>query len=220
MKIKVISLAWIVSLAASLSANAQPLTIEPDNYADGTVLDHIRPEVSLTTVGNNNQPIPPVTFSVTAQPTPPGHASTGTKVFAEAGVNFFNDNFRLRMNFNGVVQELGLDAIGSGFTLQPERGHLEVYNSQNALIDSFVTDILGNAQIQRMSLHHGAPDIAWAVAWSEGGTFARLDNFVFSPPVPVPEPSVVALALSGILLIAVSRRGRRRRGEKEDGPRC
>ena len=199
MKAQLLGLLVAIDLVCCAPGTAQLITIEPDNYATGTVLDHIVPEVHLTTAGANNQPIPPVPFPVTSQPTPPGYPSTGVNVFAQAGVNFFWDAVRLRMDFNGLVQSISLDSIGSGFNLAPERGHLDVYNSENILIDSYTTGVLGAGQVQTMSLSHADPDMAWAVAWSEGQTFGRLDHLVFSTPVPVPEPAMALLFGAGVV---------------------
>gem|GEM_PF-4483674 len=78
---------------------------------------------------------------------------------------------------------------------------------------SFLTDILGSGQVQTMAIERALPDIAWAVAWSEDGTFARFDHLLFSAPVPIPEPSVASLAsLAALLSAAASRVRRGRRG--------
>jgi hypothetical protein len=133
MKILSRCLAAGIGLASAWPLAAQFIVIEPDAYPRGTILDQVVPEVRLTTAGANNLPIPPTPFSITAAGVPPGYASTGTNVFAHAGVNFFNDTRRLRMDFDGLLQTIYLDAIGSGYNLSPERGHLEAYNSQNVL---------------------------------------------------------------------------------------
>src|SRR6185503_7122961 len=79
------------------SAHAQFVTLEPDNYTNGTVLNTIVPGLSLTTAGSNNQPIPPVPFNVRAVTDGFGFAPTGQKVFGQENVPFFNTNVRLLM---------------------------------------------------------------------------------------------------------------------------
>lgn len=211
MRVLCLSLTVGFSLAASLRTAAQLIVIEPDHYPVGTVLDHIVPQVALTSAGANNLPIPPVPFPITAAPVPPGYAATGTNVFAHAGVNFFNHERRLRMDFDGLVAAIYLDAVGSGYNLSPERGHLEVYGVDNALLAAFVTDTLARGQVQTMAIERMVPDIAWAVAWSEDGTFARLDYLRFSPPVPIPEPSMLSLSLTGLMALIGSTALLRRR---------
>src|SRR5262245_4964424 len=90
----------LFALAALGQVNAQNYVIEPDNYTNGTVLNPVIAPVSLTTAGADNLPIPPAPFDVTAAVDGFGFASTGTNVFAQGGVYFWNTSRRLRMDFN------------------------------------------------------------------------------------------------------------------------
>src|SRR5262245_23606939 len=127
MKIKTLLAAGILLLAAARSQAAVSLVIEPDNYTNGTVLNHIGP-VSLTTAGSDNLPIPPVPFDVTAAYDGSGYASTGTNVFAQGGVPFWNTSRRLRMDFTSSASFIAIDFIG-GDTFYPEIAELDVFNS-------------------------------------------------------------------------------------------
>jgi len=211
MKSQTLSLVVCLTLGLANTSRGQLLTIEPDNYTNGTILNHVLPQVSLITAGTDNLPIVPVSFDITATDDPLLYTSTGTRVFGHQGTYFMNDIRRLRLDFAGVVSSLSLDFIGSGFPLQPERGHLEVYSAENVLLDSFVTPVPGAGGVVTMSLNHAAPDIAWAVAWSEGLTYGRLDHLVFSEPVLVPEPSSFVLLLTGAGALGMLRYGSSRR---------
>jgi hypothetical protein len=189
---------------------AQLLVVEPDNYTNGTVLNHIIPEVSLITAGSNNQPHPPVPFDVRATTsTFPFIPPTGSNVFAHAGgIPFWYTDRRLRMDFAGLVSTLSIDYQG-GTTSVQEHGTLEVYNGQNVLLASYVTGPLLGGQIETMSINRASPDIAYAIAYALPGdvAFGRLDHLVFNTPVPAPEPSVWwTLALGVVGIIAAQRR--------------
>jgi hypothetical protein len=175
-------------------AQASPIVIglEPDDYPDRTVLDHIIPQVSLYTLVSNNTPA----FSITANVDGFGYASTGQKVFGHANVFFFNNDRRMRMTFAGVTDLLSIDAIGGTYS-RTDTGRLEAYGSDGSLLDSYTTQPLGPGRVETMTLRRSQPDIAYAIAYSpEGqGTFLRLDNMRFDAPVPVPEPGSLAMLL-------------------------
>jgi hypothetical protein len=170
-------------------AKAQ-IVVEPDNYANGTELTSIVPQVTLNTTLSDNVPVP--LFFVTAT----DDSVTGRRVFAHNNIPFFANERRLRMDFSGLVSSISLEFI-AGNALTAHIGRLEAYNSQNALIDTYVTSpLLGTAET--MFLSRSVADIAWVVAYSDPGAspFGRLDHLVFSDPVVVPEPSVSLLGIA------------------------
>ncbi len=193
-------------------AQASPIVIglEPDDYPDETVLDHIIPQVSLFTLADDNRPV----FSVTANTDGFGYASTGSKVFGHVNIPFWNNARRMRMTFAGVTDMLSIDAIGGTFS-QTDTGRLEAYGADGTLLDAYVTRPLDPGVVETMSLHRSRPDIAYAIAYSpEGqGTFLRLDNMHFDAPVPVPEPASLAmlLALGGAVVLGLRWRWRQPR---------
>jgi hypothetical protein len=170
------------------------IIIEPDNYADGTELTSIVPQVRLNTTLSDNVPVP--LFVVTAT----DDAFTGRRVFAHVNIPFFSNERRLRMDFSGLVSGISLEFI-AGNALTEHIGRLEAYNSQNVLVGAYVTSpLIGTGET--MFLSHSMPDIAWAVAYSDpgGSPFGRLDHLVFNDPVMVPEPSMALLG--GAVLLA------------------
>jgi hypothetical protein len=176
------------------TANAE-ITIEPDNYANGTELTSIVPQVRLNTTLSDNVPVP--LFVVTAT----DDAFTGRRVFAHFNIPFFSNDRRLRMDFSGLVSSISLEFI-AGSALNEHIGRLEAYNTQNTLIDTYVTSPL-TGTAETMFLSRSMADIAWAVAYSDpgGSPFGRLDHLVFSDPVMVPEPSMTVLG--GAMLMAL-----------------
>lgn len=177
------ALAWTLACGAG----AQTCVIEPDDYADGTVLDHILPTVHLTSAGADNLPIPPVPFEVTAVGDLLDFATTGTNVFACANVPFWNNDQRLRMEFTSPVTFVTIDFAGGQYFAN-ETGRLDGYNVAGQLVASYVTAPQAAGHGETMTISRVATDIAWAVAYVPPGlgVFGRLDNLRFGivpPPV-------------------------------------
>ncbi len=195
MNAKLFCAAGLLAWALLSQANAQSFVIEPDNYTNNTVLDHIFPAVSLTTAGADNLPIPPVSFHVTASYDGFGYASTGTNVFGHAGVPFWNTDRRLRMDFNLAASFIAIDFIGGEFFTN-EVAALDAFNSAGTLIASYLTSPRAADSVETMVVSRPAGDIAWAVAYLPpgDGVFGRLDNLRFT----VPEPSTAALVMLGV----------------------
>ncbi len=189
---------------AAVSSSAQIIQVEPDNYTNRAVLNHVEPAVSLITAGANNLPHPPAPFDVWASTVPvmPFLPPTGLNVFSHVGVAFWNTNRRLRIDFAGLVSMVSIDfqnPVPNAF----EQGTLAVYGADNALLGSYTTANLAGGQIETMLVNRPAPDIAYAIAYTitTDSPFGRLDHLQFSTPVAVPEPGVWCLAGVGLLAI-------------------
>lgn len=206
-RMKQLSALVLLSFALASRLQAQNIVIEPDNFANGAVLDHISPFVSMTTAGANNLPIPPVSFSVTASYDGFGYASTGTNVFGHAGVPFWNTNRRMRMDFNAPVSFLAIDFIGGEFFTN-EVAQLDAFNSSGTLIGSYITAPRGADSAETMFLSRPAGDIAWAVAYLGPGmgNFGRLDNLQFTV---VPEPTALSIGSIAVAALAFRRKSSR-----------
>jgi len=198
----VAALFWWLGFA---TAPGQLITIEPDDYADRTVLTGLFSEVMLSTTLSDNVPVG--LFVVTAHDDGFDFAPTGQRVFGHAHVPFWNNERRLRMDFAGLVSTIQIDFAG-GNSFTQERGRIDVYGTGDILLDSYTTGLLGGGQVDTMAISRPAPDIQWAVAYvpSGEGSFGRLDHLAFSAPVP--EPSSLALAGAGLLTLWVWRRRR------------
>jgi len=197
-------------LVLSTPARSELITVEPDNYAPGTVLNHVVPQVSLITVGNNNLPHPPAPFAITAQTDIfPFAPPTGTMVFSHVGVPFFYTDRRLRMDFAGVTANVSIDFRAQ---VNADRGQLDVFGLDGSLLGSYLTGPLNAGGIETLSITRPAADIAWAVAYTAigSGSFGRLDHLVFDAPVPVPEPGSIAFIAIGLTMLMgrIYRRGR------------
>jgi hypothetical protein len=194
---------WILACALTLRAAAQTYVIEPDDYPDGTVLDHLIPAVHLTSAGSDNLPIPPVPFEVTAAGDLLDFATTGTNVFACANVPFWNSDQRLRMEFAEPVSFVTIDFAGGQYFTN-ETGRLDGYNAAGQLVASYVSAPQPAGHAETMTISSEVTDIAWAVAYVPPnlGVFGRLDNLHFGiVPRPVLQLSmadeIAVLAFTG-----------------------
>jgi hypothetical protein len=189
MKTRSLILSCVCATAVFSNANAQLFTIEPDSYADRTILNRVLPQVNLFTVDSSNWWY---IFDVTARDDS-GYAPTGIRDFAQANVPFWNNDRRLRMDFNEPVSFVSI-AFAGGDYFTNDFGRLEIYNSAGALLSSYVTAPLTQGVVETMALSRQAGDIAWAVAYTGpgGGVFGRLDNLQFQV---APEPSCATLLL-------------------------
>lgn len=185
-----------LTCALAFGVRAQTHIIEPDDYPDGTVLDHILPAVHLTSAGADNLPIPPVPFEVTAVGDLLDFATTGTSVFAHANVPFWNSDRRLRMEFAAPVGFVAIDFAGGQYFTN-ETGRLDGYNAAGQLVASYVTAPQAAGHMETMTISREAADIAWAIAYvpPDLGVFGRLDNLRFGV---MPRPELQLRVANGI----------------------
>ncbi len=181
--------------ALALNATAEIIIIEPDAYAAGTILDHVVPQVNLFTVDHTDNWY---LFDVTAQDDSSHYAPTGQRVFAAASVPFWNNDRRLRMDFNAPTTYVSI-AFAGGDLFSTDVAELDAFDTTGTLLASYVTQPQAPGSVETMSISRPAGDIAWAVAYLPpgGGSFGRLDNLQFTV---VPEPSTAALLLLAVTL--------------------
>jgi hypothetical protein len=177
--------------------------VEPDNFADKSVLTNAVAGVTLYTAGADNAVEP---FNVTSD-VRSGLASTGTEVFGNADVPFWWTQYRLRMQFSVPVTSVSIDAVGGSFFAH-EVGRLEVYDTHDNLLAAYRTANLGYQQVETMTESRPAGDIAYAIAYAvpgpEGsGPFTSLDHLVFTP---VPEAGTLVVGVIGVVWMMGRRR--------------
>lgn len=156
---------------------AGAVVIEPDDYADRTVLTSISAAVALSVTGSDNLP---GAFEVTANDDGFDFAPTGAHVFGHSNVGFFNSERRMRMDFATPARAVRIDFAG-GTYFETEIGRLEVYDVNGARLAEYVTQPLGSGEPETMMIVRESADIAWAIAYVAAGegSFGRLDNLRF-----------------------------------------
>lgn len=161
--------------AAAVSAAAASVTIEPDDYAHGTILNTVRPEVSLSTADTNNAIY--TIFDVTAADDQ--WAPTGDRVFAHVNIPFFNDIRRLRMDFHATVTAIEID-FGGGDFFDPEIGRVQAFNAAGEMVAEVVSAPLLRDFHETLRLERPEADIAYAVGFiaADEGSFGRWDRLV------------------------------------------
>lgn len=219
---------FIASACPSLqAAGAVPRSyvVEPDDYAQGAVLNDISPGVALRIhdgVISDGDPRPafpadfgvfpdpsviPVTARTNADPPFGYFTSTGTKAFAHAGVGFNNQIRQLAMRFNGTAGQVSIDVIGSS-SITATVGLLEVYDRAGVLLESVQSPSLFRRGVATLSISRPAFDIGYALAYSspDFSQFGRFDNLRFTT---VPEPAgcvTCCILVAGVFSLAMARR--------------
>ena len=195
-------LAGMLALVAS-SAQAILVTVEPDDFANGTEISNAFPGITLSAIDGGNNVI--TTSSVFSQTS--ALASTGTQVFGHDGI--FGQTWAnglvgdLRIDFVQATDFVSIDIIANnGF----DPGFLWAYDSAGTLLDSFVTQgDLGSGTVETATISTASADIAYIIASGFGGNDVALDNFSYNSSSAVPEPTVLALLCLGLVGLGFTR---------------
>jgi hypothetical protein len=190
-------------LVPALTARGALITVEPDDYAAGTVLTSVNPHVTLRTMlGDGRIPFFAITAaegdSATADLSP-----TGTLVFAHEDVPFFYEDRKLLAEFNGTTSSVSITLAGASF-FEPMAARLEVYGASGELLEVDVTDPTNYGVFETLAVTRPTPDIARAVIYSVDYPFGRFDALTFATPVP--EPGALGLLALGPALLLARRR--------------
>jgi hypothetical protein len=142
-------------------------TVEPDNYAVGTVLDNVAPGATLTTTGGGNV-YAAVPFG--------GYASTGSLAFAPTAEEGGWGGLGLRVNFLSPIEFVSIDAISDdAFDL----GQLQAFDADGNLLQTYTTAGLGLGAVESMKIDRLVPEIAYVIANGASGQVINLDNLQF-----------------------------------------
>jgi hypothetical protein len=158
--------------------------VEPDDYADGEVIDASADGITFSVAAETNEPIddaPPIVArndTHTEGVEEVNHSSTGTHVFAR-DVNFFNHFFRLRIDFENPASHVQIDFAGSR-PFAGDVGVLEAYTADGTLVGTYQTNPVLANEYETMHVASSTANIAYATAYThrEDGLIGRLDKLV------------------------------------------
>jgi hypothetical protein len=159
------------------------ITVEPDDFVDTAILNNRTPGLTLRTADRFNNRIFDVTSKSVTQ------TSTGTQAFAHENIAFWMLDRKLRIDLDSPGRSIGIDFIGG--IASAEKGTLEIYDSEDQLLDSFTTGDITLGQIATMTLERPQGDIAYAIAYTSVGSRGRLDNLQINHLGPLTEPFAV-----------------------------
>ena len=149
--------------------------VEPDDFPLQSDMTNVIPNATLTTTDSDNEIS---SFFVRPQA---GDASTGDYVFAHEGVAFTPNTRKIRIEFYDPVRSVSIDTTGGGGTTY---GRLEAFDRSGQSQGFVRTSELSRGQVQRITITHAQPDIAYAIAWSDSDfmnsfPFGVFDNLSF-----------------------------------------
>lgn len=223
LRILIIGSTWALLCGAPASALGPPLhVVEPDNYAEGTILDNVHPLVHLSNYwaySGTSYPFGIDTFFVgkidaivNSDIFGGFFTSTGSKSFGRDGFSWISSSHPLAMAFAAPTSQVSIDFIGTS-TLSAQVGVLEIYSPAGALLDTISSGQLFSHQVATLTLVRPGGDIGYARAYSSENfsPFGTFDNLRFAA---VPEPSSCVLAL---LSATCAARMNRRRSRSSSG---
>ncbi len=152
-------------------------SVDPDVFAVGTELTNLYPGITLTTVGTDNG-----VFGFNVQPALQSFANTnGNRVFSHAGVNFNNDNRRLRIDFYRPARSVSIDVLAGLSISIPTYGRLEAFNAEGVSLGFVRSRALFGTASQNLRLNFSDDVIAYALAYSDdtflnSSPFGQFDN--------------------------------------------
>lgn len=197
-------MAGLLSAMVSCGASAALITVDPDSFPAGTILNGAFSGVILTAVGGNLE-----NSNVLSAPSP--FASTGTKVFADTDgaspTSWGNGSFSyLRADFAVVATTILLDFVAD--SIDDCNPFLRAFDSSNNLLDSVSAGCLSFGQGVTLSV--SASNIAYITAsWDDVDRVynGALDNLrIEVVGAAIPEPGTLALLGIGLAGLGASLR--------------
>lgn len=213
---KLITICVIAGLTLVISPAARAMiTVEPDAFPVGTVLNNAYPGVTLTALGDGlggNSNVVSYSYSWGGMQ----FYSTPTLVFGHQGGGnngTWGDGIfeYLKADFAVGATTVSLDFISDNNTGNDKWGYLKAYDSANNLVASVNTGDNGGAgypPLTVITLTVSAPNIAYVLA--EGDPGNRIDSWVLDnlQYQPIPAPGAILLGGIGVAVVGWLRRRR------------
>lgn len=132
--------------------------MEPDDYAEGAVLNNASQLVFPSVAGIDNQPISRVLAVADSS-----RATTGDLVFGHDETSFWSNSERLRFDFTLPVDSASLDVFGIS-AISNTTATLEAYDSNDQLLTADTASLLLAGDADRLSIEREQSDIQYLIA--------------------------------------------------------
>jgi hypothetical protein len=178
---------WTVELR---NIDDEPLilsqTIEPDDYEENTILNSIKPGVTLSVIGATAEGgLVMSRTSIRGVGKVFYAGSTASETFATirtpSGTSLATDR-RLKIDFSVPVSAVSLKAISAALDGQTKSvGRLDAYDTHGNLVGRYTTGALGIGASEVMTITRPAADIKYVIASSHLETEVLFDSLVIGP---------------------------------------
>ncbi len=153
--------------------------IEPSDYAQGWILNNVKPGVTLSIAdpdGTDGDVVARTTGLVAAAV---GKVFTASDVLASP-LPTWSDTQQLKATFVTPVSTVSIRAYGTSSTA-PSFARLDAYGSDNKLIARYSTQGMSSDQFETMTVNRSAGDIKYVIAYGRLLTEVVLDSLQWGP---------------------------------------
>ncbi|XZE55421.1 dockerin type I domain-containing protein [Planctomycetaceae bacterium SH139] len=165
--------------------------LEPDD-TPGTIYDPAQSGLRIEAVGNqvNGQV---ASFA--------GDAATGTNnfqfntLFSSFGQDWTAIKQQLKITFDQPTTDVSLQAIGLD---EQSYGRLEAFDQQGNLIARYTSGPISEGQVEQLSVHDPAGQIASILAYGTNGSSVALDDLRFGPPITATSATFGTFEFTGL----------------------
>ncbi len=153
--------------------------IEPSDYAQGWILNNVKPGVTLSLADPDGTTGDIVARTTGLVPAEAGKVFTASDAL-QAPLPTWSDSQKLKATFVTPVSTVSIRDYGTSSTA-PSFARLDAYGSDNKLIARYSTQGIGSGQFETMTVNRPASDIKYVIAYGRLLTEVVLDSLQWGP---------------------------------------